>query len=70
MAKGEILLLGDFNARLASISGDRGSTSSNGKLLLSFLSSAFADGDNEVYSSIFGCKGLPTREESGRTSNH
>jgi hypothetical protein len=72
VAKGEMLLLGDFNARLGAIMGDRGIVYSNGKLLLPFLHSAFADGDNGDYKSLlnasFDCKCKPTREESGRTS--
>jgi exonuclease III len=72
MAKGEVFLLGDFNARLGAIMGDRGIVNSNGKLLLSFLHSAFADGDNGDYNSLlnasFDCKGKPTKEESGWTS--
>jgi exonuclease III len=73
MAKGEVLLMGDFKARLGSISGDRGVINSNGKLLLEFLRSAFADGDDDsTYVSILnacnGGTGTPTREETGKTS--
>jgi hypothetical protein len=72
MSKGEVLLLGDFNARLGPITGDKDTVNSNGKLLQSFLHSTFADGDNNTYHSLlnaaFGCKGLPTRAENGRTS--
>jgi exonuclease III len=72
MSKGDILLVGDFNARLGQISGDRGEANSNGKLPLSLLRSAFADGEDETYVSLlncfFGCRGLLTREESGKTS--
>lgn len=69
MAKGEVLLIGDFNARLGHLSGDHGDISSNGKLLLTFLRSAFADGEDDNFVSLlnnsFDCKGLPTREERG-----
>jgi endonuclease/exonuclease/phosphatase family metal-dependent hydrolase len=73
MAKGEVVLLGDFNARLGLISGDRGTMSSNGKLLLAFLRSAFADGEGDwMYVSLLnaspGGVGVPTREETGKTS--
>jgi exonuclease III len=72
MSEGDILLVGDFNARLGQISCDRGEANSNGKLLLSLLRSAFADGEDETYVSLlncsFGCRGLPTREKSGKIS--
>jgi hypothetical protein len=73
MAKGEVLLMGDFNARLGSISGDRGVINANGKLLLGSLRSAFADGnDDSTYLSLLnacsGGSGTPTREEIGKTS--
>jgi hypothetical protein len=72
MSKGEVLLVGDFNARLGPITGEKDTVNSNRKLLQSFLHSAFADGDNNTYHSLlsaaFGCKGLPTRAENGRTS--
>ena len=71
LSKGEVLLVGDFNARLGAISEDRDSNP-NGKLLQSFLRSAFADGDNDTFLSLlntsFECRGLPTRCENGRTS--
>lgn len=71
-SKGEVLLVGDFNARLGSITGDKDTITSNGKLLQSFLHSAFADGESGAYLSLlntaFDCKGLPTRCENGRTS--
>ena len=71
LSKGEVLLVGDFNARLSTISEDRDSNP-NGKLLQSFLRSAFADGDNDMFLSLlntaFECRGLPTRCENGRTS--
>jgi hypothetical protein len=72
MSKGEVLLVGDFNARLGPITGDKDTVNSNRKLLQSFFHSAFADGDNNTYHSLlnaaFGCKGIPTRAENGRTS--
>jgi hypothetical protein len=72
MAKGEVLFVGDFNARLGRITRDKDTVNSNAKLLKTFLHSAFADGENSIYHSLlnasFGCGGLPTRAENGRTS--
>jgi hypothetical protein len=47
-AIGEVLILGDFNARLGDVSDDN-ATNDNGPLFLEFLRSAFADGKNGAY---------------------
>lgn len=68
---GDVLLLGDFNARLGAVSGDKG-TNQNGPLLLDFLRSAFSDGQDNHFqcllNSTFGCQGFPTFAKRGQQS--
>jgi hypothetical protein len=70
-AVGDILLLGDFNARIGQISGD---TAENGncRRFLEFLGLAFSDGADSSFKSLLNCsgpnKGRPTRFENGHAS--
>lgn len=70
-AIGEVLLLGDFNARVGNISGDHASNE-NGPLLFEFLQTAFADGEHGAYHCLlnptFGHSGCPTFRARGQTS--
>ena len=70
-AKGDVILLGDFNARVGDIVGDT-TSNSNGTLLLELLRLSFGDGGDDGYSCLVnnthGCHGKATREESGRSS--
>lgn len=70
-AIGEVLILGDFNARIGTVSGDL-ATNENGPLLIEFLRAAFADGENEAYqcllNSTYGHHGSPTFRARGQTS--
>ena len=72
-AKGDILLLGDFNARIGTISGDHG-TNANGPLLLDFLRAAFLDGDNNDYHCLlnasFGNRGVCTWQKKRANIHH
>jgi hypothetical protein len=67
MAKGEVLLVGDFNARLGRVTGDKDTVNSDGKFLETFLHSAFADGENGAYHSLlnasFGLAGLQQEQK-------
>ena len=70
-ALGEVLLLGDFNARIGVLSGD---TAENGncKRFLEFLRVAFSDGVDGVYRSLLSTQGpnlgKPTRLENDHAS--
>jgi hypothetical protein len=70
-ALGDILLLGNFNARIGQISGD---TAENGNCrpFLEFLGLAFLDGVDSSFESLLNCsgpnKGRPTRFENGHAS--
>jgi exonuclease III len=70
-SRGDVLLLGDFNARIGAISGDT-ATNANGPLFLDFLKSAFSDGEqNEfrcILNSAFGCHSVQTFQKRGQTS--
>jgi exonuclease III len=70
-SRGDVLLLGDFNARIAAVSGDN-ATNANGPLFLDFKKSAFSDGkQNEfrcIINSAFGCHSVQTFQKRGQTS--
>jgi hypothetical protein len=69
--KGDVLLLGDFNARLGNISGDS-DRNANGARFLEMLRVAFSDNPAGTYTSLLNCSpdcfGLPTRVEGGHRS--
>lgn len=69
--KGDVLLLGDFNARVKAVSGDR-EVNQNGPLLLECLRFAFADGEEGNYQCLlnasFGQSGIPTFSARGQQS--
>lgn len=71
-AKGDIILLGDFNAHLGTLTGDTTEESSNGRLLKSLLQLAFNNGENDAYPSILNTRpdafGVPTRQEGSKSS--
>jgi hypothetical protein len=69
-ARGDILILGDFNARIGQLSGDSDSNA-NGPRLLNFIRTAFGEPGNAC-SALLNCSGinhgLPTRSEGGSSS--
>jgi hypothetical protein len=71
-AKGDIILLGDFNAHLGTLTGDTTEESSNGRLLKSLLQLAFNNGENGAYPSILNTRpdafGVPTRQKGSKSS--
>jgi endonuclease/exonuclease/phosphatase family metal-dependent hydrolase len=71
-AKGDIILLGDFNAHLKAITGDTINESSYGRLLKNLLQLAFNNGESDSYPSILNtCSsafGQATRQEGTSVS--